>query len=158
MMSPTSSPGLAPVWGLEPTRLLVAETTPVIPVVPLPQVAAPRSLFQLGLPTTKLPFCNAVMMSPTSSPGLAPAWRLEPTRLLVAETTPVIPVVPLPQVAAPRSLFQLGLPTTKLPFCRAKTQSPTRSPALEPTRLLVWETTPEMPVVPLLQVAAPCMP
>ena len=47
-----------------PTRLLVEETTPLTPVVPLPQVTAPASatapLSQVELRTIKLPLVNAV--------------------------------------------------------------------------------------------------
>src|SRR5207248_2808278 len=92
---------------------------------------------------------------PTASP------LVEPTRLLAAETVPARPVVPLPQVAAPtmEPLFcQKGLATTKLPLLRAVTPPlPTWSPPVEPTRLLLVETAPTVPVLPLLQVTAPTM-
>src|SRR5437667_426982 len=92
-------------WSLAllPTRLLAAETVPTIPVVPLPQVAAPMLPFQLALATTKLPLLRAVAALPTKSPGVLP------TRLLAAETTPMSPVAPLAHVTAPRLPFHLRL-------------------------------------------------
>ena len=85
-----------------------------MPLLPLPQVAAPAlaavPLAQLGLVTTKLPLLSAVMRLPTWSP----AWV--PTRLLLLLTAPLISLLPLPQVTAPAwatvPLTQLGLPTT----------------------------------------------
>jgi len=47
---------------------------------------------------------------------LTPSPLVEPTRLLAADTTPLTPLVPLPQVAAPTSiatpLSQFALATT----------------------------------------------
>src|SRR5262249_4946448 len=91
---------------------------------------------------------------------LTRSFVVDPTRLLAAETTPITPVVPLHQVAAPAltmaPLSQLELATTKLPFESAVTPSaPIRSLTVQPTRLLVMDTAPLTPVVPLHQVTAP---
>jgi hypothetical protein len=53
----------------------------------------------------KLPSLKGAPPEPTRSPALLP------TKLLAAETGPVTPAAPLPQVAAPRLPFQDGLKT-----------------------------------------------
>src|SRR5437879_1678898 len=104
-MAPPTSPGLLPM------RLLASETVPLIPVLPLPHVAAPRLPPPHGPATTQPPLLKAVtdglpMLLPTASPGLLPL------RLLASETVPLIPVIPFPQVTAPRPPFQPGVGTT----------------------------------------------
>ena len=96
LVLPTESPALLP------TKLLLAETVPVVPPVPLIHVTAPKAFATVPPSphsvdrTTKLPLERAVKpLLPTESPVALP------TRLLVASIVPLTPVVPLPQVTAP---------------------------------------------------------
>ena len=83
-------------------------------------------------------------MLPTASPAAVP------TRLLLALTVPLTPVVPLPHVTAPTMLVtllitvcQLAELTTKLPFESAVTPVlPTRSKSVEPRSVHVSSVKP----------------
>ena len=94
---------------------------------------------------------------PTRSPT-AP-----PTRLLLEDTVPDTPSVPSNHVTAPLAVLVVPLPlphsgdkTTALPLAKMVTApEPTSSPAAEPTKLLLLDSTPETPEVPLPQVMAP---
>ena len=131
---------------------------PLIPRLPSPQVTAPAStmmpLSQMGDWTTKLPLVKVVIPpDPTESPALLP------TKLLAADTTPVIPRAPSTQVIAPASvmvlLSQVGEATTKLPLVKFVKAFPILSNVLLPTRLLAEEITPRTPLTPLPQVSEP---
>ena len=86
-----------------PTRLLAAETAPLMPVVPLPQVTAPASDRRAVVPE----LANHDIVAVASEPSRRCCRHYQspcvPTRLFAAETVPVMPVVPLPQVTAPAS-------------------------------------------------------
>ena len=139
-----------------PTRLLAADTAPLIPRLPSPQVTAPASdmvpLSQTEETTTKFPLVRV-----TTPPTISDAFL--PTKLLAADTTPVIPRAPSTQVTAPAStmvlLSQLGDETTKLPLVKFVKVFPILSDVLLPTRLLAEEITPRTPLTPLPQVTDP---
>lgn len=122
---PTNSTLLVPTRSLvvAPTRLLAADTTPVMPVSGSAQVMAPAStaapLSQFGL---RMPIRLPMLLRP-ELPTASPA--VEPTRLLVASTTPTVPDVVSNQVTAPRPAFQLLLVTSILPLNRFCTLLPT---------------------------------
>jgi hypothetical protein len=81
---------------------------------------------------------SAIVEPPT------PSFTEDPIRELLAETTPVIPVVPLPHVTAPvdsvAPLFQNGLLTMKFPLDKGVIVMPTLSFIDEPVKVLmrVW--------------------
>ena len=141
---PTRSPATSP------TRLLAADTTPVIPVVGSAQVIAPASacpaLLQCGLRIAILDPTTVVPLLPMRSLAVAP------TRLLAEETVPETPVVVLKVVSAPALLFQVGLPSRMLPPPSVRTMLPlpTWSPAWLPRRLEI-----NAPLVPLYRYTAP---
>src|SRR4051812_35203262 len=101
--------------------LLAADTAPTVLPSLLPQVAAPDcaapALDQLGLETTKLPFASTV-----SPPSPNRSSVVLPTRLLAAETVPIVATLWLTTVTAPAPvadpLFHIWLTTTKFPFGR----------------------------------------
>ena len=97
---PTESP-------LLPTRLLVAEIVPLTPVVPFPHVTAPFAT----APERAVHYVIAVTEGTDAVRTHLIVLEL-PTKLLAAETVPVIPVVPPPHVTAPSYVFQVGLSTT----------------------------------------------
>ena len=103
-MTPGVTPLLVPTQSrrAEPIRLLRSLTTPVLPVAPSIQVTAPLSSIYIRLKTSTLPLRSAMTLSPMVSPlVIPPTTTFEPTKLLLLDTSPEIPVVPLPQVTAP---------------------------------------------------------
>jgi hypothetical protein len=117
-------------------------------------VTAPAALFQSEVATYQRVPENWLMLSlPTRSPAVLP------TRLLAADTTPVVPAAESYQVIAPMLPDQFGLNTASLPLVSERTPAlPIWSPALAPTRLLAEDTTPDTPVVRLNGVIAPALP
>ena len=150
-MLPTLSPALLP------TRLLAVDTTPVIPVT-LAQVMAPAletepPNCQLGLRMASLVEPRkAKEFEPTKSPAVAP------TKLLLELTTPVTPVAWSIQVTAPLFPPQFGLNSKDLLLPRLfRSELPTRSPAVPPTRLLLLEINPVTGAALSNQVAEPAL-
>ena len=92
---PIPSPALAP------TTPLVATVMVLTSVLNGTQVAAPRPPFQLGLLITNALFDGSRVTPPLDRLSLA-----LPTRLLLADTRPVMAVTPSNEVSAPEEFFQ----------------------------------------------------
>src|SRR3989442_1043274 len=93
-------------------------------------------------------------------PTLSLVWL--PTRELLLETAPLLPVLPLPQVTAPARSEERRVGKERRsrwsPYdYKEKPLLPTRSLVWLPTRELLLETAPLMPVLPLPQVTAPAL-
>ena len=118
--------------------------------------------FHLGDDTTARPSNNAkttAPVEPTWSPVVAPT-KLLTSLLFKIPLTPMRPLIqvaaPLADAAKPLPLPHSGDKTTALPLAKMVTApEPTSSPAAEPTKLLLLDSTPETPEVPLPQVMAP---
>jgi hypothetical protein len=114
-VAPTASPAV------DPTRLFAALTTPLTPVVPLPNVTAPTATVglrcQLDELTKKLPLASAVTPSrPIKSKSFEPRSVLRSS-----------PVLPLNKYTAPASrppASSKGAVTTTLPVLSATTECP----------------------------------
>ena len=92
---------------VSPTRLLLAETTPLTPAVPLPHVTAPgrrssRAVHDVVAVRQRRHAANVAMVTADESSTVLP------TRLLLAETMPLTPAVPLPHVTAPSCHVPVG--------------------------------------------------
>ena len=148
-------------FALNPTVGVIASGTAGPKMSTRPVKVAPEP-FHLGDDNNARPSNNALTAAPP-----APIWSpvVVPTKLLISllSKMPLTPMRPLIQVAAPLALAVVPLPlphsgdkATALPLLNAVTvPEPTSSPAADPTKLLLLESTPEIPKVPLPQVMAP---
>ena len=141
---------LAPTRSLlwSPTRLLVALIGPVMPATASAKVTAPEFvvptpvLLQFGvLMAIRLPKVSK-LVSPTRSPGKI-VLGVEPTKLLLASTKPMVPLLLLNQVTAPLLPSQPGLRTSDIPLFRLLIPKlPMLSLGFNPTKLLPGPTMP----------------
>ena len=144
--SPTKSPTVVP------TKLLAELINPKVPVASSNQVTAPRLPFQRGLITRRLPLNRFAM---PSDPKRSPAAL--PSRLLLVVSGPVSAAAAVSiQVNAPAFAPQSVVWVKYLPEPRLmKKLLPTRSSTAEPTRLLLLDTSPVIPVAASTNVIAP---